>query len=182
MNIEQLSTQIVAINDAIQILARNGTSVAQHTKEIDGLLQKTGKNDERLREIESLIHQSCELKSKEMSEQAKDIYDTMRTMNRDSKDFTKYVAAAIASVGIGMFYYVFNTITAQSAEHTEFEIRQEEKSDKLFNEIFGVMRTIQKDVSDMKSDLAVLHTNQGHYQKKLDDHMISEEEVWRKAK
>lgn len=182
MNIDQLSTQIVAINDAIQILARSETTVQQHTKEIDSILAKTSKNDERLREIESLIHQSCEMKSKEIQEQKESIHETLDKAMERSTTFTKYVAGAITAGGIIVATWIVNKVDTQQINHAEFEATQDAKADKIYNEIFTVMRDIKDDVSSMRSELAVLKTNQDHYQQTLHNHMEDEEKKWRGLK
>lgn len=182
MNVEQLSGQIVAINDAIQILARSGTMVESHTKEIDGLLKKTTKNDERLRDIESLIHQSCEMKTKEIGEHSEKIDSKIARVYDVSFGYAWKFSAVVGGVGLGMFYYVFGVIDTTTIEHTAFEARQEEKSDKLFNELFTVMRSIRSDLSTMKADMAVMKNNVKHYQDTLENHMKEEERSWKAHK
>lgn len=179
MNIEQLSTQIVAINDAIQILARNGTSVQQHSKEIDSILKTQNKNDERIRDIENLIHQSCELKSREIQEQKENIHNTIDKAMERGTSFTKYVAAAISGIGLILFGWMYNTVSTQATDHAAFEATQDEKADKIFNEIFGVMREIRTDIGSMRSELAVIKNDQKHYQNQLASHMVEEENKWK---
>lgn len=182
MNLDQLSMQIVAINDAMQILARNGTSVQQHSKEIEGLIKRTGKNDDRLREIESLIHQSCELKGKEMQEQKESLHEHISSATERAITFTKYTVGSVSAIGIILAGYLLNTIETKDSAHTAFEAKQDEKVDKIYQEIFGVLRELKDTMGDIKSELAVQKTNQVHYQEVLSDHMEDEEVKWRNLK
>ena len=182
LNLDQLSMQIIAINDAIQILARNGTSVEQHSKEIEGLIKKTGKNDDRLREIEGLIHQSCELKGKEMQEQKETLHEHISSATERSITFTKYTVGSLAGVGILLASYLMTTMDTRDSVHTAFEAKQDEKADKIYQEIFGVLREIKRSMSIIREELAVQKTNQAHYQEILHNHMEDEEVKWRSLK
>lgn len=182
MTNEQISVQLVAINDAIQILARSGTTVQSHTKEIDNILATQKDYSERIRDIESLIHQSCDLKTKEMQEQSAKVDEKLGKVYDRAFQYAWQFSAVVGGVGLGMFYYVFNVIETKTVEHTAFEATQEEKTDKIFSELFTVMREIRTDVSDMKADMAVMKTNVNHYQETLQGHMAEEERKWRKHK
>jgi hypothetical protein len=178
MNIDQLAIQLTAINDAVQILARSNATVVAHTKDIDGLLQKTSKNDERIREIETLIHQSCELKTKEINDTSERIDQKLSRVYDVSFGYAWKFSAVVGGVGLGMFYYTFGTMDNYEANHSAYEKTQDEKSDKIFAELFGVMRDIRNDIGAMKSDMAVIKAEQKHYQKELADHMVEEAKKW----
>lgn len=177
LDTDKLHMQIVAINDAIQILARSNVTVNNHEKEIGSLLQKQGTNEERLREIENLIHQSCELKTKEMNDQEKAIGIKLEKIEAKAHDYAWKYSAAIASVTLAFFYYVFSVIGDNSREHTEFERTQDAKADKIYNEIFDVLRDVRTTMSDLKADVAVLTSKQENYQTILHTHMQEEEKA-----
>ena len=163
MNVEQLSIQLTAINDAVQLLARSKVTLEYHGTTIEGLVKKNNDYDARLRDIESLIHQSCDLKSKEFNEVAKDLYDYVRSTDKDNRDFTKYVAGALAVAGSIAIAFIWNN-----------DANQDANSEKVFKEFTVALKDLKESMSSIRENLAVLSTNQSHYQKKLDDHMIEE--------
>lgn len=170
MNVEQLSVQLTAINDAVQLLARSKVTLEYHSTTIEGLVKKNTDYDARLRDIESLIHQSCDIKAKEMNGYVKDLYNHIRDTDKENRDFTKYVAAALAVAGSIAIAFVWNN-----------DANQDSNSEKVFKEFTTTLKELKDSVSSMRENLAILSTNQRHYQKKLDDHMTEELES-RKSK
>lgn len=160
MNIEQLSTQLSNISDAVQILARNQITVEHHSTTIDGLVKKNSDYDQRLRDIESLIHQSCDIKAQEFNGYVKDLYTSIKETDKENREFTKYVAGALAVAGAIALGFVWNNDAGQDA-----------KSEKLFNEVSTTLKEVKDSINIMRENLAVLSTNQTHYQEKLDNHI-----------
>ena len=156
MTTEQIAIQLVNINEALQILARNNVTVEHHSHSIESIIEKNKDYDIRIRDIESLIHQSCDLKTKEMNESAKRIHERIDDVAKESKNTSLLYTAAIATVGMILFGLVWKTDSEQDANN-----------DKLYSEIFGVLRNLQSDMSDIKSNLAVINTNQKHYEEEL---------------
>ena len=156
MTNEQISIQLISINEALQILARNNVAVEHHTHSIESIIEKNKDYDVRIRDIESLIHQSCDLKTKEMNESAKRIHERIDDIAKEGKNTSLLYTAAVATVGMILFGLVWKT-----------DSEQDIKNDKLYTEIFSVLRNLKDDMSDIKSNLAVINTNQKHYEEEL---------------
>lgn len=166
--LQEVQAQLNAINDAVQILARNSITTEFHGKQLEGLTQRLERNEERNQAIDSIIHQQCDIKTKEILDLEQRQEVKMQVIDGKAHGYAWKYSGAVGALGLFLFGYLYTTIETKSSEHMALENRQESDSKEVAKELFSVLRDTRTTMAEIQRDVAVIMNNQKHIDTELD--------------
>ena len=159
--IGDMASKIGKMSDTMEMLARHSVTTQHHTEQIKVLATREEKIEDRINEIEPLIHQACEMKGREIDGYVKDLYKKIDANDKETNTNVNYKIGAVFTEFTLLFGYAYTDYQANNSQDIARDNVIFEKLDKLI-----------EGQSDLKKDVAVNKLDIQHMKQEIDDGLL----------
>ena len=155
----KMDVALTTLSDAVEIMARNATTVEFHTDQINEINAKIKEHDNEIKRINTSIYQACDTKTGEMATLDKELNNKIDTSEeKTEKHSTKLFIWSMVVIGV-IASATFTTILVLKSDESERRVVTDGKLDTLIKLATS---------TDKKVSLHTLEIN--HIKEELDNH------------